>query len=185
MKRINLVPPPPLASRIKGVGVPLAVVALGAVVVALAVSVLGLRRDVALLMAQRSRLQAQTAQREALAAREANLKKEVEGLRSRERSLAQEVDSLMKSRRLVPPYSNLLLFISRTLPSSAKIDELHVKGAAGSLSGVITDMARMSPFVEELAGAPMVRGARLVLLEAVDKKHHLYRFRVDFQLSRL
>ncbi len=185
MRRINLVPPPPLAFRIKRIGLPVAVFLVAVVVFWIAVSATVMKRDLALLMVKRARLQQRLAQRQALLAKAAALKKEVDGLRERQRKMGQEVAALMESRRLIPPYSNLMLLLSRLMPASAKVDQISLKGGMGRISGVITRMGEMSPLVEELAKSPIIDEARLITLEVVDKGHHLYRFTIEVKLRQV
>ena len=137
------------------------------------------------MMAKRAQLQQRLAQRQALLAKAAALKKEVEGLREQQRKMGQEVAELMESRRLIPPYSNLLMLLSRLMPASARVEQIAMKGGIGRISGVITRMGEMNPLVEELAKSPIIDKARLITLEAVDKGHHLYRFTIEVKLRQV
>ena len=184
MRRVNLVPPLPLAARIRMTGIPLAVLLLGMAAIYVGLSYMRMERELALLAARRAELQQALARREATLAKLAAVKKKVEGLRQEKKEWESTVNELVKSKRMVPPLSNFLVLLSQTLPSSAKVEAIEIKGESGAVSGQVLRIGEMSTFVEALNHAPIVDGARLVFLEAVDKEHRLYRFKVVFVLKR-
>ena len=186
IKRINLVPSKPLAQKIKQVTLPVTFIASIAALIPLALSYLSLEKEQAVLLAKKETFQKKIEIIEAEQRRYITLKKEVESLQNKKKNLYQELQKLSKTKRQVPPYTELLKALSSTLPDSARITLITVSDGSGTIEGETMKVEDVPSLIERLKKSSYISGMELnELITFSEKNKKIYRFKIQFTLTNV
>lgn len=184
-QRINLVPQPALATRIKKT-VPYVVGGL-VVVCCLIVLFMGLQ-----VKNENQRLSASIAQLEqrqhALQmqqAKIAQINRKVKKMEEEEKRLRKLVSHLSQISSKKQRFSELLLGIAKVLPATVRCEKIILKERSGEIVGQATEYRDLPDFVKRLNSLPRFHSGSLhVLSQSDNEEMKLLTFTIVFQLQR-
>lgn len=186
LERINLVPQPALARRIKKT-VPF--VSGGLLVVGcLVVIILGwqITADNEQLRREVGRLEMQNVLREEQQVLLARLKGEVQQLEQVETSLRTVVANLMEIPKKKSNFSEVLRAVSKHLPQTVRCDKIEFGEKGGQITGTATVYRELPSFVGKLSAVELFNNVSLRLInQSKDKESNLLAFVITFDLRSM
>lgn len=186
LKRINLVPAPPVKYIIKkwaNVGASLMVI--------LMVLIPGLRywqlnQNIARAARVKEQLTEDARKAEQIQIMALKLKKEVDDLDREIKGLQREILELSKKKRFIPPYREALLQITRAMTPNVRLSRVQLFNMKGTINGEARNVMAIPLFIEALesGGGPITRAELAEVHKGKDDMAMLYDFVVNVDMKR-